>query len=174
MSMAVLDIFQAALKYYLAKEGYGAQAQLAKEQNIDPGYLDAIITGQKGGSNTVRTKIAYHFETNLEKMLTLGRRILSDEEDVILTAVLKMDLANFENQQTEGEKPKAIIFDLMKAAYIFKSNTHFATVFTNLTESLYRMTLLKEENLHLHAAKDELKSIIRDLEERLAKHQPES
>ena len=173
--MPVLDKFRAALKYYLAKEGYGAQARLAREQDIDSYYLNAIIQGKKGSSDAVRTQIVNHFNTNLEDMLILGQRILSGEEEVeLLTAVLRMDLANLENQQTEDERPRVIIFDLMKAVYILKSGTRFTTLFDDFTEIFYKATLLKEENQHLHKIRSELKSKIHKLEKQLTNKQPQS
>ena len=175
MSTQILDKFRAALKYYLAKEGYGAQAHLARKQDIDRGYLNAIIQGRKGGSDAVRTQIVKHFNTNLEDMLILGQRILSDEKEVeLLTAVLRMDLANLEIQQTEDERPRVIIFDLMKAVYILKSGTRFASLLADFTEIFYKATLLKEENQHLHEVRNELKSKIHKLEKQLTSKQSQS
>jgi hypothetical protein len=49
---------------------------LAREKEIDRGYLNAIIQGRKTGSEHVRGKIAEHFHLPYEEMLALGRRLL--------------------------------------------------------------------------------------------------
>ena len=83
MAQSITKQFQAALNYLLAEEGRGAQSRLASEQNIDRGYLNAIIKGRKPGAEDVRLSIAAHFSMIFEDMLALGRRILERKNKVI-------------------------------------------------------------------------------------------
>jgi len=81
MDQSAPNQFRAALTYLLDKEGRGAQTRLADEQNIDRGYLNAIVRGRKSGSEKKRSEIAAHFGMRYEDMLSLGRRILNGEEN---------------------------------------------------------------------------------------------
>lgn len=76
MAQSISDNFQAALVHLLEKGGRGAQSRLARQQQIDKGYLSAIIKGRKPGSEEVRSKIAEHFQLTYEEMLALGRSLL--------------------------------------------------------------------------------------------------
>jgi hypothetical protein len=54
---------------------------LARVENIDRGYLNAIIKGRKPGAEDIRSRIAAHFGMTYEKMLLLGRRLLAGGTD---------------------------------------------------------------------------------------------
>ena len=68
--------FRTALNHLLQQEGRGAQVRLARVENIDRGYLNAIIKGRKPGAEAIRSRIAAHFGMTYEEMLLLGRRLL--------------------------------------------------------------------------------------------------
>ena len=89
MDQLITNQFRAALTHLLAQEGRGAQARLAKQQNIDRGYLNAIVKGRKSGSEKIRSKIASHFDMAYEDVFVLGRRVLEQAES---------SAANYENQ----------------------------------------------------------------------------
>jgi DNA-binding XRE family transcriptional regulator len=89
MDQLITNQFRAALTHLLAQEGRGAQARLAKQQDIDRGYLNAIVKGRKSGSEKIRSKIASHFDMAYEDVFVLGRRVLEQAES---------SAANYENQ----------------------------------------------------------------------------
>ena len=47
MNNPIAEQFRVALNYLLQQEGRGAQVRLALAQNIDRGYLNAVIKGKK-------------------------------------------------------------------------------------------------------------------------------
>lgn len=58
--------------------------RLALAQNIDRGYLNAVIKGRKPAAEEIRLKIADHFGMLYEEMLVFGRRV---QEEPIPTPV---------------------------------------------------------------------------------------
>jgi len=74
MDQLITNQFRAALTHLLAQEGRGSQARLAKQQNIDRGYLNAIVKGRKSGSEKIRSKIASHFDMAYELERTMADR----------------------------------------------------------------------------------------------------
>ena len=58
MIQSVAKQFHAALTHLLSEEGRGAQTRLANEQQIDRGYLNAIVKQRKLGSDKIRERIA--------------------------------------------------------------------------------------------------------------------
>lgn len=81
MNNAIAEQFRAALNFLLYQEGRGGQVRLALAQNIDRGYLNAVIKGRKPTAEEIRLKIANHFGMTYEAMLTLGRAV---EEGTVL------------------------------------------------------------------------------------------
>ena len=77
MSNDIPTQFRTALNHLLHLEGRGAQVRLARVENIDRGYLNAIIKGRKPGAEAIRSRIAAHFGMTYEEMLLLGRRLLA-------------------------------------------------------------------------------------------------
>ena len=77
MSNDIPTRFRTALNHLLQQEGRGAQVRLARVENIDRGYLNAIIKGRKPGAEAIRSRIAAHFGMTYEEMLLLGRRLLA-------------------------------------------------------------------------------------------------
>mgnify|MGYP001764718856 CR=1 FL=1 len=58
MSNDIPTQFRTALNHLLQQEGRGAQVRLARVENIDRGYLNAIIKGRKPGAEAIRSRIA--------------------------------------------------------------------------------------------------------------------
>ena len=75
MNNPIAEQFRTALNYLLQQEGRGAQVRLALAQNIDRGYLNAVIKGRKPAAEEIRLKIADHFGMLYEEMLVFGRRV---------------------------------------------------------------------------------------------------
>jgi len=75
MNNSIAEQFGAALNLLLQQEGRGAQVRLAVAQNIDRGYLNAVIKGRKPAAEEIRLKIADHFGMLYVEMLVLGRRV---------------------------------------------------------------------------------------------------
>ena len=75
MNNPIAEQFRSALNYLLHQEGRGAQVRLAVTQNIDRGYLNAVIKGRKPAAEEIRLKIADHFGMLYEQMLAFGRCI---------------------------------------------------------------------------------------------------
>ena len=74
MNNSIAEQFRVALNFFLNQEGRGAQVRLAVAQNIDRGYLNAVIKGRKPAAEEIRLKIADHFGMLYEEMLVFGRR----------------------------------------------------------------------------------------------------
>ena len=81
MSNDIPTQFRIALNHLLQQEGRGAQVRLARIENIDRGYLNAIIKGRKPGAEAIRSRIAVHFGMTYEEMLLLGRRLLAGDTE---------------------------------------------------------------------------------------------
>ena len=81
MSNDIPTQFRIALNHLLQQEGRGAQVRLARIENIDRGYLNAIIKGRKPGAEAIRSRIAAHFGMTYEEMLLLGRRLLAGDTE---------------------------------------------------------------------------------------------
>ena len=75
MNNLVAEQFRAALNILLHQEGRGSPVRLAVAQNIDRGYLNAVIKGKKPAAEEIRLKIADHFGMLYEQMLAFGRHI---------------------------------------------------------------------------------------------------
>ena len=75
MNNPIAEQFRVALNYLLQQEGRGAQVRLALAQNIDRGYLNAVIKGRKPAAEEIRLKIADHFGMLYEEILVFGRRV---------------------------------------------------------------------------------------------------
>ena len=83
MEQLISKQFQVALNHFLQEEGRGAQTRLATAKDIDRGYLNSISKGRQAGSDETRARIADHFETTFEDMLTFGRQILEGKGELV-------------------------------------------------------------------------------------------
>ena len=177
MNQPISKQFHAALTHLLAKEGRGAQSRLAREQNIDRGYMNAIAKGRKTGAEDLRTGIAAYFGMTYENMLALGRAIL-DGENVLgsegnqvtgkgatLSKVTKMEsqvVESREAQQPEAPLP-SISEIIMKVVDIMESDSHYRVTVSSLIVDVHEKISAKKENLALGDRVKELESQLADL-----------
>ena len=179
MAQSVSNHFHAALSYLLTQEGRGAQSRLAGQQNIDRGYLNAIVKGRKPGAEEVRAKIASHFDMTYEDMLALGRRILGGE-DIIISAgnrggvhkpPVRIDMAKSERKAIDskfplksGENQPSISEKIMKVVEILESDTPYSTVLAELVDAFHEAVSTKKDNFALRNQMKEMEARIASLE----------
>ncbi len=183
MAQSVTHQFQAALVHLLAREGRGAQSRLAGQQNIDRGYLNAIVKGRKPGSEEVRAKIAAHFDMAYEDLLALGRSILGRGEveasGKVQTGDKKSEAqagyANGDNGVIEFESPgksrhtqSGLSEKIMKVVEILESDTSYRDVLAELIDVFHESVSTRKDNLKLRNQMKEMESRIASLEKRLA------
>jgi hypothetical protein len=138
MANLISNQFQAALTHLLRQEGRGAQVRLSVAQNIDRGYLNAIIKGRKPGAEDIRARIATHFGMAYEEMLALGRRILEGkieseskvipiEEAVLLPGLFKTEkhIAGGKDPQEKKDRRLKFSAKILKVLEILESNTEY-------------------------------------------------
>jgi transcriptional regulator with XRE-family HTH domain len=192
MAQSVTHQFQAALAHLLAQEGRGAQSRLAGQQNIDRGYLNAIVKGRKPGSEEVRAKIASHFNMTYEDMLALGRGILGKGEksgadgDTPAIGTKRRDtgMMRSKNENTEAveeriadlfEKKKSankalsISETIQKTVEILESDTVYRDVLIGVLDAFHQAITLEGKNLESQNQIKRLEQRMASLEEKLAK-----
>jgi hypothetical protein len=142
MNNAIAEQFRAALNNLLQQEGRGAQVRLAVAQNIDRGYLNAVIKGRKPAAEEIRLKIADHFGMLYEEMLAFGRRVqdeptptsaetktvLPDQEDV------RMPADEADRAQQNGD----IAGSIQMALELLGSGAEYSDALTRVIEALHR------------------------------------
>ena len=166
MSNDIPTQFRTALNHLLQQEGRGAQVRLARTENIDRGYLNAIIKGRKPGAEVIRSRIANHFGMTYEEMLLLGRRLLAGGTDAGTesggTVSRRVELEGKGIGESHGLQEDAGVHlagTLRKALDILESKTKFS-------ESLVEVIAVYHEVLT--AGRDqELDTRLRALEERV-------
>lgn len=183
MAQSVTHQFQAALGHLLAEEGRGAQSRLAGQQNIDRGYLNAIVKGRKPGSEEVRAKIACYFNMTYEDMLALGRGILGGGEGETSlkpkggkgfsepqddNAIPNKSVVEFKSPKKSRDSQSGISDKIMKVVEILESDTHFSEVLAELIDAFHESVSMKSDNLRLRNQMKEMESRIASLEKRLA------
>lgn len=166
MDQSISKQFHSALIFLLAREGRGAQSRLASQQNIDRGYLNAIIKGRKPGAEEVRSKIAAHFDMIYEEILALGRRILDGNNGLvaeakgevklkalILSGSAKTEEGIFDSHdelQKIGAAPSNISETIFKVIEILESGTPYGDSLRGSIDILHEAVITKKENLVLH------------------------
>lgn len=175
MNQTFLKQFHAALIHLLKEEGRGAQTRLASEQEIDRGYLNAIVKQRKCGSDKVWDKIAHHFKMTFEEMLSFGRNILDEVEapvldrskreeigfsqDVAIASsekIKKYDIAQ-KSEKATSDIPEKIV----KTIEILGGGTGYSSLLSDMIDFVHKTINKEKENVLL---KDKLK----ELESRLA------
>ncbi len=170
MDQLITNQFRAALIHLLTKEGRGAQSRLAKQQNIDGGYLNAIIKGRKPGSEKIRSKIACHFDMAYEDLFILGRRILEQTEslyansDAPLSGVLKTTESTPQNRP-DDINPSNIQTKLLKTAELLESGTSYGNLLAGLIDSFHDSLNMQSENETLLLQIKEIESQTQKIEE---------
>jgi len=182
MAQLVSKQFHASLIHFLSEEGRGAQARLALEQQIDRGYLNAIIKGRKAGSDKIREKIADHFGVTFEDMLSLGRRILNGEKgsDVCEELVEETKAISYERHKKlvdleSHRQDQKMLGDFSEkiatAAKILGSNSAYGDFLASLNKLLQaslEVDAVKRENDAVKEDNLKLQNKVSALEERLA------
>lgn len=149
MANLISNQFQAALNHLLRQEGRGAQIRLSIEQNIDRGYLNAIIKGRKPGAEDIRARIATHFGMTYEDMLAFGRRIqdgkIDSESKVEPEAALLPGLSIAEEHVADGNAPqekgaRRLKFSgkILKVVEILESNTEYGDSLSVLIDTYHK------------------------------------
>ncbi len=182
MAQSVTNQFQAALTHLLTQEGRGAQSRLAGQQNIDRGYLNAIIKGRKPGSEEVRAKIAGHFNMTYEDMLALGRSILgrgdleisegkkgNEQKPAAKDNIARADkgVIVFKSPKKFQEAQSGFSEKIMKVVEILESDTIYRDVLAELIDAFHESVSTKNDNLKLRNQMKEMESRIASLEKRL-------
>lgn len=171
--------FRAALTYLLDKEGRGAQTRLADQQNIDRGYLNAIVRGRKSGSEKKRSEIAAHFGMVYEDMLSLGRRILNGEKNPSLekkngvnskskghvdAGERENGIIDFKITPRHGAGSEDIPDRIVSVIEVLSSDTGYADLLAGLIDAFHDSVSTKKENLALKNKLKEMESRIASLE----------
>lgn len=142
MNNPIAEQFRAALHFLLQQQGRGAQVRLALAQDIDRGYLNAVIKGRKPAAEEIRLKIADHFGMLYEEMLAFGRRVqegatptsaeakavLPDQEDVIMPA----------DEAKRGRQNGDIAGPIQMTLELLGSEAEYSDVLTRVIEDLHR------------------------------------
>lgn len=167
MDQLITNQFRAALTHLLAQEGRGAQARLAKQQDIDRGYLNAIVKGRKSGSEKVRSKIASHFDMAYEDVFVLGRRVLAQAEssaanyenqtfDALTTAepspeiTLGDDAIDFKVPTKRGGGSSSIHTRILKTIEVLESDTKYGDLLAGLIDAFHDSLSTKREKETIH------------------------
>ncbi|MBM9616964.1 hypothetical protein JWJ90_22140 [Desulfobulbus rhabdoformis] len=169
MDQLITNQFRAALTHLLAQEGRGAQARLSKKQNIDRGYLNAIVKGRKSGSEKIRSKIASHFDMAYEDVFVLGRRLLAQEEepdanygnqtwDVLETAEDEPTFLNSSSGDVVGFKVPAkgeegsssVQTRILKTIEVLESETKYGDLLAGLIDAFHDSLSTKREKETIH------------------------
>lgn len=173
MANLISNQFQAALNHLLRQEGRGAQIRLSVEQNIDRGYLNAIIKGRKPGAEDIRAGIATHFGMAYEEMLALGRHILEGkidsesgggQEAALPPGLSKTEenVADSNAPQNKGDRRLKFSAKILKVVEILESNTEYSDSLSVLIDAYHKAIASDSGN-------QSLASRLKAMEDRVAK-----
>jgi tetrahydromethanopterin S-methyltransferase subunit G len=133
MNNAIAEQFRAALNFLLYQEGRGAQVRLAVAQNIDRGYLNAVIKGRKPAAEEIRLKIADHFGMLYEEMLVFGRRV---QEGLVKTEEGKG--AEGSDVEIENNSGNGISSKTEQVRRILESGTDYGQAVSSLIDTVHQ------------------------------------
>jgi transcriptional regulator with XRE-family HTH domain len=185
MDQVIAKQFGKALVFLLEKEGWGAQARLAREKDIDRGYLNAIIQGRKTGSEHVRGQIADYFHMPYEEMLALGRRLLeapdrggmetwSRQERRGVTDALDKSVSLKSVDAGGAHDSPRISHTIQKAIVILESDTEYRYRLADLIDTFHRELIARKESAVLRVELEDMKERIVLLEKKLADDQKDT
>ena len=173
MSNDIPTQFRTALNHLLQQEGRGAQVRLARTENIDRGYLNAIIKGRKPGAEVIRSRIANHFGMTYEEMLLLGRRLLAGGTDAGTesggTVSQRTELEGKGIGDSHGRQEDAGVHlagTLRKALDILESKTKFSKSLVEVI-AVYHEVLTAGRDQELDTRLRALEERVRQMAERL-------
>lgn len=78
--MDIKQAFNEAVKFELARRGWGAQARLARELGIDTPQFNNIISGRRPSEEELRRAISEKLGIAYDEMITMGRQILDGND----------------------------------------------------------------------------------------------
>ncbi len=133
MNNPIAEQFRAALNFLLHQEGRGAQVRLAVAQNIDRGYLNAVIKGRKPAAEEIRLKIADHFGMLYEEMLVFGRRV---QEGLVKTEEGKG--AEGSDVEIENNSGNGISSKTEEVRKILESGTDYGQALSSLIDTVHQ------------------------------------
>ena len=177
MDQSIKNHFQAALVFLLEKEGRGAQIRLAREKDIDRGYLNAIIQGRKPGSEHVREQIADYFHLPYEEMLALGRRLLEapDRAGEVWSGLERRGMTDILGTPADPKSAGGGAHDsprisqtIQKAIVILESDTEYRYKLADLIDTFHKELIARKESAGLRVQMEDLKKRVVLLEKKLA------
>lgn len=157
MNNSISHQFRVALNHLLRQEGRGAQVRLSTAQNIDRGYLNAVIKGRKPGAEEIRARIATHFEMTYEEMLALGRRVLDGQTDDTESLAEQIGPSVHESvggKETRGDNDRPEKEDgygslltekLLKIREILESETKYSISLTAMIDAYHQEIVMGRE-----------------------------
>ena len=153
MSNSIPNQFRVALNHLLVQEGRGAQVRLSIAQNIDRGYLNAIIKGRKPGAEDIRARIATHFGMTDEGMLALGRSLQEGKNMVEAEPGVPVSLKSEEKAVVENNKPQwegdcgsRISEKILKVLEILESGTEYSDLLSRIIDTYHKSIATSREN----------------------------
>ncbi|QQG64679.1 hypothetical protein [Desulfobulbus oligotrophicus] len=166
MNNPIAEQFRVALNYLLQQEGRGAQVRLAVAQNIDRGYLNAVIKGRKPAAEEIRLKIADHFGMTYEAMLTLGWAV---QEGTVVQGQGVSRLGSLGNTQSSADilgrhLDKTKSETLHQALEVLKSETEYSAILSGVIDGLYGAMKGKRENVEMVRRLEMLEERLGELE----------
>jgi plasmid maintenance system antidote protein VapI len=139
MNNVIAEQFRAALNFLLHQEGRGAQVRLSVAQDIDRGYLNAVIKGRKPGAEEIRLRIADHFGMTYEAMLTLGRAvqdgIVMQRQGISQPQPSKDTQSSGESYDQPLEKTKSEA--LQRFLEVLNSETEYSIILREMINTFY-------------------------------------
>ena len=175
MDQLITEQFKRALIFLLENEGRGAQTRLAREKDIDRGYLNAIIQGRKKGSENVRSKIADHFRMPYEEMLALGRSLLETSEQekerparLVLIQDSKEEVTPGKDNVSGTGMDLSISEKIRKAIEILETDSGYRSRFAGLIDVFHEALMTRNANADLRIKLEEMEKRIVQLERMLA------
>jgi len=151
MNNPIAEQFRAALNFLLQQEGRGGQVRLAVTQNIDRGYLNAVIKGRKPAAEEIRLKIVDHFGVTYEAMLTLGRAV---QEGTVVQGqgVSRLGPSRDKRSGVESYGRHLDAADpevLQRALEVLNSETEYSTILSGVIDGFYEAVKGRRENMDL-------------------------
>jgi len=175
MNNSIPDQFRTALNHLLYQEGRGAQVRLSATQNIDRGYLNAIIKGRKPGAEEIRARIASHFGITYEEMLALGRRLLEGRINLMPGHQVPVPIESVGSKagigsvqaQKETCSDSSIADSVKKVLEILESRTGLSDSLSKVIDTYHQAMTTDQENQMLGSRLDELEDRVGQMEKKM-------
>jgi len=151
MNNPIAEQFRATLNFLLQHEGRGAQVRLALAQNIDRGYLNAVIKGRKPAAEEIRLKIADHFGMLYEEMLVFGRRV---QDGLVNTEEGKG--AEGSGVEIENNSGDDISSKIEQVREILKSGTDCGQVLSSLIDTYHQAIMIGRKSRKIENRLEEI------------------